>query len=142
MTNQQDFSTYCKDRLFKEIPEINSLDSPLREALEDALKNNFGAHIIYDDVFCPYVLSLIDGKSNLKSNRQILDRSFNLVEELANNEDFEVRCVAKVSFVEPFTSKIKPMKDVEKYLKPTSLQMAREIAKEQFGRNPETWEEE
>lgn len=149
MTKTFSFSEFCNQKLFKTFPEL--LDHPHYQAIiQNALEygnlpgaldcGDTSAHGIYEDAFCYYVLELI--KSNDKESKKKVKKAFALIEELTHEEDFEVRCVAKVSFIEPFLSKIEPMKEVEKYLGPKSLEMAREIASFRFGMNPRTWKKE
>ena len=148
-----DYSKHCNKKLFEKFPELleySKYGAYIQEAYEigvmllddETETRDSSAHLIYEDVFCNYVLDLIKNPHAIKNTRQKLKAAFDLIEELANHEEFEVRCVAEVSFIEKFTHDLKPMKDVEKYLGPTSLKMAREIAQERYGRNPVTWEEE
>lgn len=141
------FSQYCNNKLLSAFPEL--LDHPdYKKMIEDALAEDAlgagssSAHTIYESVFFRFVLHLMQQRQSSKESRDKLKVAFDLIEEIANHKDFETRCVVKVSFIEPFTAAMKPMKDVEKYLGPKSLEMARDIAQSLFGRNPDTWEEE
>lgn len=144
------FSKYCNKKLFETFPELRNLDvkppmkfSPrtYQEIIEDALKDpKYGAHGIYEDAFCPYVLDLI--KKNDKESRKKVKKAFELIEELVQHENYDVRCLAEVGFIEGFICKLQPTKDVERYLLPKSLEAAREIANEYLIFNPQTWEEE
>jgi hypothetical protein len=134
-----DYSAYCIKRLFLDFPELKD-DPRYKEEINEA--NNFEkkAHDLYERVFCHYVLDLIQQQKI--DDKEKIKKAFDLIEQLAQHAEFEVRCVAEVSFIEPFTCYLEPMKDVEKYLGPKSLEMAREIAHERYGRNPNTWERE
>lgn len=136
------YSEYCLKQLFQNIPEIPNLEGELKEELKYILDGGLGAHTVYEDVFCYFVLDLINKQNPNQKEKEIIRRSFELIEELANHEDFDVRCVADVSFIEPLLDKIEPTKKIEEYLHPKSLEMAREIARSQFGLNPYTWEKE
>ena len=135
------YSQYCNHKLLSAFPEILE-NLEYKKIIDNAIKDSqkLSAHGIYEDVFCPFVLDLIQKPD--KESRQKLKKALNLIEEIANHEDFNINNVAYVSFIERFTSDIKPMKNVEKYLGPKSLKMAREIARERYGRNPNTWEPE
>ena len=135
-----DYSKYCNDKLFATFPELRD-NHEYKKIIRDALdRGETSAHGIYEDVFCPYVLDLI--KKGDKESKEKAHKAFSLVEEIINHPNFEVTCIAYVGFIEKFTAEMKPMKDVEKYLSPKSLEAAREIAQKWFGRNPLTWEEE
>jgi hypothetical protein len=133
-----DFNKYCMDLLFKYVPEINQMDEPLKSEFEWYAKDlPLRSHSIYESILCPYFLMLIEHTD--KKNKDVVSRIINLIEELACNEDFEVRCVASVSFCEPLLAQLKVTKDIEKYLLPKSLQLAREIGKQVFGFDSKTW---
>ena len=135
-----DFNQYCNDAFFQYFSKLkdNSLYTlSIKEALE---RTETGSHGIYEDVLCPYILDIIE--SNDRFFQKDIDHVFNLIEELITHECFEVRCVAEVSFIERFVHDLKPRRDVEKYLKPASLQAARNVAVERYGINPYTWEVE
>lgn len=133
------YNQYCINRLLETFPELKD-NERYRGDIEDGLRFESGAHDIFERVLCSYVLDMLNHK-DFKDHAK-MKKAFDLIENLINHEDFEVRCVAKVSFIEPFTCYMKPMQNVENYLEPKSLEMAREIAKERYGRNPITWEEE
>jgi hypothetical protein len=138
-----DFNKYCLDKLFSSIPEIKSIKGELQEELQRALHKGYGAHIIYEDIFSYFISDFINKKSDLtEEEKQIVERSFKLIEELAHHEDFEVRCVVEVSFIEPLLDKIKPMKKIEEYILPKSLEMAREVVRERYELDPITWEKD
>lgn len=134
-----DFSKYCNDKLFSAFPELLQ-DERYQKTISRELQTEYGAHGIYEDVFFDYVFSLIF--ENPLKNKAEIKKAFELIEELANHEDIETRCVAKVSFIEPLLDKLKPTKDIEKYVGPQSLQMAKDIGSFRFGFNPITWEKE
>ncbi|MBW8309449.1 MAG: hypothetical protein K0M45_07440 [Candidatus Paracaedibacteraceae bacterium] len=134
-----DFSKYCNEKLFATFPELLQ-DKRYQETISSGLQREYGAHGIYEDVFFDYVISLISDDSG--KNKAEIKKAFELIEELANHEDFETRCVAEVSFIEPLLDKLESTKDIEKYVGPRSLQMAREIGSFRFGFNPITWEKE
>ena len=133
-----DYNKLCYEKFIACFPELlNNVE--YSEMIEEAIE--IGAHILYEDVFCAYVLKLIDKKGSEETEKKI-EAAFNLIEELVNHENFDVRNVAEVSFIERFVAELEPMKDVEKYLGPTSLRKARIIAHKWFGYNPFTWEKE
>lgn len=133
-------SEFCNNKLFVLLPELLN-DLKYQPIIQDALEDErLSAHGIYEDILCPFVLELIQ-KNDKKSKKKIV-QFFDLIEEIASNSNFYISNVAYVSFIEKFIHDISSMKDVEKYLGPISLDMAREIAKERYGRNPTTWEKE
>ena len=87
--------------------------------------------MIYEDVLCPYFLSLIH-KTNKKS-QDIAKRIINLIEDLAGHKNIEVRDFIRVGFCEPLIPKLNPCSDIEKYLLPKSLELAKDIAWNRFG---------
>ncbi|AIK96198.1 DUF7674 family protein [Candidatus Odyssella acanthamoebae] len=135
-----DFSKYCNDKLFATFPKLFK-DDRYKKIIHETLGDpELTAHTIYEDVFFDYVFSLIS-EDSLKNKAEI-KKAFELIEELANHEDIETRCVVDVSFIEPLLAKLKPTRDIEKYLGSKSLEMAREIGASMFGFNPITWEKE
>ena len=140
-SKKSDFNNYCLKMLFTNIPELHSLEGLLKEELD--WHNSIGpmAHLIYDDVFTPFTLERLNKANPTEADNDLITRVFNLIEELLHHEDFEVRCVAEVSFLEPLLDKIKPMGRLEQYLLPKSLEAARCIAERWYGRNPYTWEQ-
>ncbi|WP_010304010.1 DUF7674 family protein [Candidatus Odyssella thessalonicensis] len=135
-----DYSTYCNEALFESFPELLDF-SKYKEIIAEACEDyQYSAHSIYEQVLCDYILSILEKKDSL--SRSSLKKAFELIEELVQHENFEVRCVAKVSFIEPFLDKVNPTRGVQKYLKPASLKAAQEIAAQRFGLNPITWEKD
>jgi hypothetical protein len=134
------YNKFCIDILFKNISEIKALQEPLKSRLQYIIINELGAHIYYEDILCPFFLSLLEDET--KDSKKIIEKIVLLIEELVKHDDFEVRCVAYVSFIEPLLDKIQPTQSIEKYLLPKSLEKARHIAKDQFGMNPKTWKKE
>ena len=141
-SDNKGLTEYCLKKLFDKVPEIKSIKGKLKEELEYDLERGFGAHVIYEDIFSYYVFDLMNKHNRTKQEDDTLKRSFELIEELAHDEDIEVRNVAKVSFIEPILGKLQPTKDIEKYLLPKSLQLAMDIGQFRFGFNPKTWEKE
>jgi hypothetical protein len=131
-TNPQ-LRDYCLEKLFSKVPEIKSLQGDLKEELEYALKAGFGAHIIYQDIFSYYILDLINKKDKTKADKGILSRSFELLEELVNDEDVEVRSVAAFSFIEPLLARLKPTKAIERYMLLKSFELAKEVGWNMYG---------
>jgi hypothetical protein len=128
-----DHNQYCKEKLFSEFPEIIYLPS-YKKALE--LGDDESAGIIFDRIFVPYILNLINKNPKDKN----VKRAFKMIEEMLQHKNFDVMCVAKVEFIEPFLNKIQPTKDIEKYLLPKSLEAARDLARKWFKIDPNTWE--
>lgn len=127
-----DWNKYCMDALFRKIPEINNLEEPLKSEFDWYKKDDpLLTHCIYESVLCPYFLLLI--KRDDEQSKDTVKRIVELIEELANHKDFEVRCVAQVSFCEPLLYKLKPPKDIEKYLLPKSLELAKQTGWDIFG---------
>jgi len=127
-----DCSKYCMEQLLKKVPEITDLEGDLRQIYLDHLDYEFPLVIlIYEDVLCPYFLSLIN-KSNKKS-KDIAKRIINLIEELAEHKNIEVGNFVQVGFLERLVHDIIPRKDLEKYLSPSSLKLAKEIAWNRYG---------
>ncbi len=131
------FREYCINKLLEQVPEIREIRTSYGKTLEDL---EDWVTIIYEDLLCEYVLSLIH-RDNLKE-KDVLKRAFDLIEELARHENFDVRCVAQVGFLEKFVANLEPTSGIEKYLKfrPHALELAREIANLCFGLDPHTWE--
>lgn len=136
-----DYNQYCIEMLFECVPEIKNIDDPeLREDFEWYAKGSpLLSHCVYQDVLCKYFLMLIKKKD--KKSKEIVNHIVNLIEKLASHGDFQVRCVADVSFCEPLLDQLKPKKDIEKYLLPKSLELARDVGKRMFDLDPLTWEE-
>jgi hypothetical protein len=131
------YSEYCIERFLQTFSNLK--DNPqYKEDVEEALAHEKGAHDLYERVLCAYVLNMI--KQKKLEDSQKIKEVFQFIEELMQHEDFEVRCVAKVSFIEPLLDKIEPTKEIEKYLGPFSLEAARNIGSFRFGLNPITWE--
>ncbi len=138
-----DFNTYTLDELFKMIPEIKNLTSniklpdyykPIKDTLEFYMKDPM-AYLIYEDVVCPYFLWLIANKDKNKENSLIIARIAKLIDDLLQHEESSVRCVAEVGFLERFVHDLKPTKDVEKYLLPQSLEVAKRVGRNMYGFN-------
>lgn len=131
----KDYNNYCKKVLFKNFPELLETLS-YKKAVKYG--DDESAGIIYERIFVSYILQLIkDGDSK---NKKKISKAFKMIENLLQHNDFNVRCVAEVEFIEPFLVKLKPTKDVEKYLMPKSLAVARELARRWFKINPNNWE--
>jgi hypothetical protein len=127
-----DSNTYAFKKLLQHVPEINNLEGDLKKTFLDHQDHESPlVTLIYEDVLCPYFLSLI--KKTDKESKDITKRIINLIEELANHDDFEVRCIAQVGFLERLVHDMNPRKDLEKYLLPASLELAKEIAWDRFG---------
>ena len=129
-----DFDSYCNKVLFKNFPEL--FNEP---GYEDAVMyaDNMST-IIYENAFIPYILKMI--KENNPDNKKKLNKAFDMIEKMLDHKNFQVHCVAKISFIEPFLVKLEPTKDIEKYLRTKSLAAARDLARKWFKINPETWE--
>lgn len=131
----EDYNVYCNQVLVKNFPDL--LETPLYKETVSYYGNQ-SAGFLYETAFLPYVLDLI--KKDNTANKKKIDKAFNLIEEMLGHENFHVRCVAEVEFIEPFVATLEPTKDVEKYLRPKSLAAARDLARKWFKINPETWE--
>ena len=131
----KDYNSYCNQLLFEYVPEL--FDTQIYKDTVNYYGNQ-SAGFLYETAFVPYVLSLI--KECKKNSKEKLDKAFDLIEKIIQHDDFNVRCIAEVEFIEPFIAKIEPTKDVEKYLRPKSLETAREVARKCFTINPQTWE--
>ena len=124
---------FCHEELLKAVPEI--IQTKEYQEVVDYFKD-CSAGFIYESALLPYVIKLI--QENPKDKK--LDNIFDMIERIIKHDDFDIRCVAKVEFIEPFLLEIKPTKDVEKYLRPKSLAAARELARKWFKIDPDTWE--
>ena len=131
----ENFNIYCNQALFENIPEL--FETP-RYQETVRYYGDQSAGFLYETAFVPYVLDLI--KDSSFESKKKLNKAFELIEHLIQNDDFHVRCVAEVEFIEPFLAMLEPTRDVEKYLRPKSLEIAKEIARKYFKINPETWE--
>ncbi len=130
-----DYSKYCLEQLFKRVPEIKNikeepLKSDLKWYMEDSSDPNV-AHGIYESVLCGYYVQLI--KNPTEDNKKIMNKIMCLVDDLAGHENYYVRNVIQVSFCEPLIPELSPYSDVEKYLLPKALDLAKEIAWSVFG---------
>lgn len=128
-----DHSKYCIDMLFKKIPEISKLEGELKEQLDYCIENDFGSYIYYENVFVYFLVDILKKISTTEQDKELLSRCFQFIEELSSHENFEVRCLSKVGIIESLLDKIKPTRDIEKYLGPNSLQLAKESAWDHFG---------
>jgi hypothetical protein len=130
-----DYSKYCLDQLFKRVPEINDLNEPFKSYLKDDIEsskdNPHIAHSTYEGVLCGYYVQLI--KNPTEDNKKIMNKIMCLVDDLAGHENYYVRNVIQVSFCEPLIPELNPYSDVEKYLLPKALDLAKEIAWSVFG---------
>jgi len=136
------FNKYCLNVLFNKIPEIDSDLNPYRYILKEYEGSGLGCYLYYEDIFCPFVLELINKNQKTVHEKELIKRCFLLIEELSNHKSFEVRCVAKIGFLERLVAEIIPTKRIEEYVLPKSLELAREIGFERYGFNPITWEKE
>jgi hypothetical protein len=121
------------------VPEIYNLEEPLQADFEwySKDKSTFTAYNLYEDILCPYCISLIKKEDN--HSLEIVKRIMILIESLIKHQDFQVQCLAKVGFLEKLVHDLSPRKDLEKYLLHKSLEAARIIAKKMYGLNPYTW---
>jgi hypothetical protein len=130
---------FTLDLLFRYVPEIENLDDEkLKAEFEWQKTDPLLPYIVYEDVLCPYYMLLL--KRNDKKSKEIAKRIKELIELLANHHEFEVRCLAKVGFLEKLVHDIKPRKLLDKVLLPKSLEMAKSIAKNAYDLDPYTWE--
>ena len=133
------FKKYCLEILYEKVPEINNLEEPLKSDLEFHLEDDEPlVYCIYEDVVAIYFMQLIKKKD--RKSLDIVRRIAELIEEFVEHENFDVRCLVKVGFLESLLSRIEPRKDVEKYLLPKTLEMARAVGKHMYGFDPQTWE--
>ena len=114
---------------------MNNLEEPFKSDLEDY---EGLATFIFDIVVARYFIHLI--KQETQEANKTVKKIARLVEDLVIHENFNVRCIAEVGFIEGLICKMEPTKDVEKYLLPESLKKAREIGHHMFGYDPVTWE--
>jgi hypothetical protein len=134
------FNEHCNKRLFEEFPELRE-NPKYKETIDDHLTDEeTGSHGVYEDAFCYYVLDLIQ-KNDPKDEAKI-KHAFGFIEELIQHEDFNVRCIAKVGFIEAFICKLEPTTDIPKYLGSKSLKAAKDLCATFIKINPITWEKE
>ena len=130
-----DYSKHCIEQLFKKVPEIKNIkEEPLKSDLEWYMEDSGDpnvAHGIYESVLCGYYVQLI--KNPTEENKKIMEKIMYLVEDLAGYENYHVRNVIEVSFCEPLIPELNPYSDVEKYLLPKALALAKSIAMLRFG---------
>ena len=129
------YSKYCIEQLLQRVPDIHNLDEPIKSYLEEYIgsieDDTHVAHGIYEDVVCGYYVQLI--KNPTKENKKIIEKIMHLVEDLAGHKNYYVRNVIEVSFCEPLIPELNPYSDVEKYLLPKALALAKSIAMLRFG---------
>ena len=129
------YSKYCIEQLLKRVPEIHNLNEPFKSYLQDDMEsikdNPHIAHSTYESVLCGYYVQLI--KNPTEENKKIIEKIMYLVEDLAGHKNYYVRNVIEVSFCEPLIPELNPYSDVEKYLLPKALALAKSIAMLRFG---------
>ena len=77
-------------RLLKVIPEIAE---KYQEELRYFGPEAFGQHIVFSDVFNPYLIDLLESNDD----RDKIDRAFELIEEMARHEDAHILEVVYVT---------------------------------------------
>lgn len=131
------YETYCKDKLESILP---GFQKKWEQQANLPVIQEVDAYMLYERALLDdYVFEAIRRMD--KSDKRNLYNIFNLIEELIQHPNFNVQCLAEVGFIEPFVATLEPKRDVEKYLRPKSLETARALARKWFKINPETWEE-
>ncbi|MBQ6998918.1 MAG: hypothetical protein IJN62_03925 [Clostridia bacterium] len=85
--------------------------------------NDTGSHVIYADVFVPFI------KENIsKGNEQVLIKSFDFLETLLNINDEYVNEVIAFSVIESFLFDDEPdIRSFIKFIKPKTMEIIKEI---------------
>ncbi len=135
-----DFNSYCMEQLINYVPEINDPNEELGKRYQEYIDyyKEILVYLIYEDILCPYFMDIV--KQSDSYSQDTAKRIAKLIDHLLRHKDFNVQCVADVGFLEKLVHDMKPRKDLEKYLLPYSLEIARKVGKTMYGLNPRTWE--
>lgn len=108
------------ERLIETVPELRSTYETEADWWGDEKP---GPHIVFGDVFNPYLISLLKSCVNHEKLRQI----FAFLEMLANHEDVRIQEVVAVTVCERLGANKECLTKARKYMGPTTLRFSKEI---------------
>lgn len=86
-------------------------------------------HIVYGSVF-PRFLERVISDVSMSDDEAIpggVDRSFDLIEELARSDDFETRCLVEASVLESLLGEVDGWRRFSRFFRPSTMRMARRV---------------
>jgi hypothetical protein len=121
------------DRLLEVLPEIRC-DYEVEAATWGAEGPH--AHVVFGSVFAKFVDQLVTTLSERDDEElvKVLDRAFDLIEELTLSSDFETRCVVEASVLESFLGDADGWRRFSKHFRRNTMQMGRKVM-ERFSGN-------
>lgn len=108
--NDFDFRQYCLAKLLETVPEIEQLPRFVKNKDWFYYQGIPLTHAMYEDVLRYYFLELID-KKDLASRRKV-KKIAKLIDDLLHHENFQVRCIAEVGFLEGLLSRLDRQKQI------------------------------
>lgn len=83
-----------------------------------------GQHIVYGDIFTPYLVELLESGSDIRRIR----RAFDLIESLIADDDIRVQEVAVVTVLEYLQGRPELLSLAEPYMGPLARQAVRDLS--------------
>lgn len=87
------------------------------------------AHIVYGSVFPKFINRIIseEPENGKKELSDIVNRAFDLIEELTNSDDFETRCVVEASVLESLLGAPGGWDRFSHLFRPSTMKKARDV---------------
>ena len=104
------------------IEEFPALGAEYRFTLQRWRGEVPGSHVIYGDIFLPYVFSRVR-----LGDAHTIRRIFDFLEQLARNADVRVQEVVAFAVCEPLRRDVGALRIARRYMGPTTLRFLEEI---------------